>query len=371
MSTYQDYFDNLHYSDQTKQKMKGWLVEHARTTHINSAMDILELKPKAKHHSFAAAAAIVFALLIGTSGVAYATGNLGRALTFIDTVFNGAPAETRVVEHIGRPLDAQVSDAGITVSAEAIIGDRSSYAVIYSLEKDDGTAFDTTTSTAPYLPYVMDNALQTDDVALFARGISGATGESYFFDENPDDNAIQYVEKYNLMSENASASIVGATVNTGFSGLLHEDDQGHMTPIAEGNWNLRFTLDYEDLSHKVPVAGEKFSLSQCEATITDMHISPLSLSFSYVADSPAYFDDEPSGKMSDSMAQESARLLDCGDIVVTMKDGSTIVQKDMGGGTIASDKSTCQKNQFFDSIIDVDEVASITIGGTCFEVSES
>ncbi|MFR2950670.1 MAG: hypothetical protein ACLTKG_04690 [Collinsella intestinalis] len=57
-------------------------------------------------------------------------------------VFGAGPAQTELIDRIGRPIGASCTSNGITITADAIVGMRHAYAVVYTIGKDDGTAFD-------------------------------------------------------------------------------------------------------------------------------------------------------------------------------------------------------------------------------------
>ncbi len=92
-------------------------------------------------HRIAAAIGIAAVLAIG-GGTAYATGTLASAADSLAAVFGAGPAQTELIDQIGRPIGASCTSNGITITADAIIGMRNAYAVVYTIEKDDGTAFD-------------------------------------------------------------------------------------------------------------------------------------------------------------------------------------------------------------------------------------
>lgn len=59
-----------------------------------------------------------------------------------DGVFGGPPAKTEVADAIGRPIGAVSNSNGITITADAVIGDRNGYVLVYSVSRDNGMAFE-------------------------------------------------------------------------------------------------------------------------------------------------------------------------------------------------------------------------------------
>ena len=138
--------------------------------------------------------------------------------------------------------------------------------------------------------------------------------------------------------------------------------------VAPGSWHLEFPLNYEDTSVKLP-AGTDFDLNGVEATIDSASISPIALHMEYTAQAEANWTSTDGGQMTDHDSQLSDTLLGV-TASVTMKDGSVVeLVPDMGGMIEADGKvSHCEINIIFDRIINLDEVASVTIGGTTIEL---
>lgn len=330
-----------------------------------------------KHPARFAAAAVVAALALGGGG-AYATGNLVTLQNVADDLFNGAPAKTEVVESIGHPLGATASDGGITVSADAIIGDAHTYTIVYSISKDDGSAFDDldTNENGILAGFMFYEQNTTADIDW-----GGASGSAYFYDADPDDPAIQYVE---TMSYDATESLAGSVVRSHMKNLMRDDASGFET-IAEGTWNLKFDIAYEDSSVALS-AAEPFDLYGYDAHIVDASISPISLHLAYQVDRPVAWSDEDRGiplkdgtsfrgdEASGRENAQDARLFNellGARATVTLKDGTSFECDANGGGRIDGDTEhpTCTTNIVFDRIIDLDEIESIDIEGTALRMS--
>lgn len=330
-----------------------------------------------KHPARVAASAVVAALALGGGG-AYATGNLVTLQNAADDLFNGAPAKTEVVESIGHPLGATASDGGITVSADAIIGDAHTYTIVYSISKDDGSAFDDLDTNENG---ILAGFMFCEQNTMADIDWGGASGSAYFYDADPDDPAIQYVE---TMSYDATESLAGSVVRSHMKNLMRDDAFGFET-IAEGTWNLKFDIAYEDSSVALP-AAEPFDLYGYDAHIVDASISPISLHLAYQVDRPAAWSDEgrgiplkdgtsfrgdeASGRENAQDARLSNELLGAR-ATVTLKDGTSFECDANGGGRIDGDTEhpTCTTNIVFDRIIDLDEIESIAIEGTELRMS--
>ena len=69
-----------------------------------------------------------------------ASGVLKSAVEVFAPIFGGSAAQTEVIDKIGHPIGAGDTDNGVTITADAIIGDAYNAAIVYTIRRDDGTA---------------------------------------------------------------------------------------------------------------------------------------------------------------------------------------------------------------------------------------
>ncbi len=375
--TYRNELDQLCFSDEQKARMAQRLEAAARS---NKALELNGTQPTAGTRSdghrdacqttrsqrvrrrsprrIAAAIGIAAVLALG-GGTAYATGTLARAADSLAAVFGAGPAQTELIDQIGRPIGASCTSSGITITADAIIGMRNAYAVVYTIEKDDGTAIDelTKNENGTY-NLVLDGGGNINALTALRLGAKAIGGTSYSFDADPTDNAIQLVEMMSLGG--SDVSLVGETLhfNATEIGFTRVGEDGRDLPsqaIATGDWNMSFKIDYEDLSVDLPV-GQTFSINGNSAVVDELAVSPLGASITYTADAV----DGPSGPTGRETNSESRAGY--GDFTVTFTDGAS---QDIGSGYSSwqqDGKTVVQKTWFFDQIRDVDDIASITVG---------
>ncbi|MFR5809960.1 MAG: DUF4179 domain-containing protein, partial [Flavonifractor plautii] len=125
---YRDSMDRLHFTQEQKQEMVDRLME---------AGPVSSVRPLLRFRRFAAVgAAAALALSLGVAG---ATGALGSAGDAFAGLFGGGPAETEIIDQIGYPIGASATSNGVTITADAIMGDTYSYAIVYSIRRDDGS----------------------------------------------------------------------------------------------------------------------------------------------------------------------------------------------------------------------------------------
>lgn len=430
----------LKFSNKEKQEITDWLVQAAedrRAIHpefkvvpggqaplqANQASadfakpNTPSAGPKRRRSMRWAVAAATLAALLLVGGAAWANGAFISVGQAFDYLFNGAPANTEVIDKIGRPVGASATSGGITLTADAIIGDAHTYSVVYSLVHEDGKPFEN-------LPAPTDGGLIPigfeHDLSLL-NVFGGGGGSSWFYDADPNDAAIQYVEQYSWEPEDGS-SIVGTTMNVDLKNLVAYTNEGS-TPLAEGEWKMKFALNYEDSSVPLEV-GQDFALNGMNATLSQAAISPISLYVSYAVDEAmpdtraevldalqaegeevqetedgtytwskttvrsdeggvtlsADGEEEAaiSGRLSQESQDASDKFLDLGVIRLNFADGTSMEIEDNTGGTIsdymldgtAADNTTqCYKSIVFDRVVDLDQVTSVEFCGLKIPVS--
>lgn len=379
-TSYRSDLNRLSFSDEQKAHMAARLAETAsdRTAEAKEAREngtgkILELhgagaahsaskcvrRPKARRgraQRIAAALGIAAMLTIG-GGTAYATGTLARAADSLAAVFGAGPAQTELIDRIGRPIGASCTSNGITITADAIIGMRHAYAVVYTIEKDDGTAFDELTMNENgHYNLFLEGGGNINALTALRLGVQGGHGGAYAFDADPSDNAIQLMEMMSLTGTDASLS--GETLHFDASKLLYmptSADGQRDLPVATGDWNMSFKIDYDDLSVDLP-AGQSFTVNGHNAVVDELAISPLGATITYTVDAvdgPS----EPTGLETNSESRAGY-----GNFSVTFTDGTTEEIGSGYGSWREGGKTVVQKTRLFDQIRDVDDIASITVG---------
>lgn len=309
-------------------------------------------------HRIAAAIGIAAVLAIG-GGTAYATGTLASAADSLAAVFGAGPAQTELIDQIGRPIGASCTSNGITITADAIIGMRHAYAVAYTIEKDDGTAFDelTKNENGTY-NLVLDGGGSINALTALRLGVDASGGTRYTFDADPADNSLQIVEMTRIGG--SDVSLVGETLhfNATEIGFTRVGEDGRDLPaqaIATGDWNMSFKIDYEDLSVDLP-AGQMFTINGNSAVVDELAVSPLGATITYTVDAT----DGASGPTG--LETDAEKRVGHGNFTVTFTDGTT---QELGSGYTSwqqDGKTVVQKTWFFDQIRDVDDIASITVG---------
>ncbi len=302
------------------------------------------------------AAAMVMALAVGAG----AAGVLPSPTEIFAPLFGGSVAQTEVIDKIGHPIGASDSCKGITITADAVMGDEYSAVIVYTIRRDDGERF------FPEGENLDNRMLMMGGFggASWARG--GAIGSSWFVDQDPEDDRIQMIE-----ATSSDVPLTHGTADAEFEDLRiwnPETDRDEI--LYPGKWRLRFEVDYEDCSVHLG-GGEGFSQDGLNITIDELTISPIAVQVAYTADLAVVWDDAPSGRESPKNAPQRQKFLENIEILLTKTDGTVIDLTDSGGRMspdYEANVSHCSKGQVFDEIIPLEDMASISVAGVVYEI---
>ena len=338
MKTYRESMNELQFSPQQKQEMIDQLMSQSVRPPRGRAI------PLRRICALGAAAALAGALCLGAA----ASGVLKPAAQAFGAVFGTAPAQTEIIDRIGRPLDARATVDGVTVQADAIIGDTYSYAIVYSIYREDGQPI--TADPDPNRDGAL--ALRFGDWDTDVGHMGGMHGTAWFFDEDPADNAVQFVQ---LLTADAPLEPGTATVHlTDLKQGIGED----AALLAEGSWELRFDFAFEDSSLELP-GGQSFTVNGASAVLNSVAVSPLSLRIDYTVET---------GLSSSSGTADSTPTPQ--PVFLTLTDGSRIDLTGFGGGVRPEgDSLRCELSGVFDQIFPLDTIESITIGEVTLPVN--
>ena len=132
---YNSALDELRFSDEAKSRMVNRLMAAAEQPEQPVAIHRVRRFPRIA--AVGVAAALVLSIGAGATGV------FKSASDAFAGVF-GPTADTEIIDQIGRPIGASDTSNGVTVTADAILFDGYNYLISYTLEKEDGSAFDCT-----------------------------------------------------------------------------------------------------------------------------------------------------------------------------------------------------------------------------------
>lgn len=368
LDSYTRSMNDLHFSDEAKARMTARLRDVAakKDARPEAAADILTMparRPARRPRRWArVAAGLALALVLGGGGtVAVAAGVLPNPADVLSDVFGGAPAQTELLNEVGRPIGASATSNGVTVTAEAVVGDRSNFTVVYDVEFDDPSALEgIEPGEDGTLPLVAEATRYVD-------GVNGGGGGSWFFDADPGDGTIQYAETMGFTTWNG-AGIIGRTMRFWMSEIRTYDAEGGYTTLVTGNWSLKFEMNYVDTTVDLP-AGQETTWQGADVTIDAVVVSSVGVTVDYTIERQIG-DLGPSGQLSDEARAKQDAVLGL-PVTVTFADGTAFDATNANTTAVKQDDGTSAvtKTVTYDRIVAVGDIVSVTVGDVEIPVS--
>ncbi len=363
---YRHALEHISFTDNAKQHMANSIAQSVASSDAATAQSNFNgtrRKPRIARHPVRTVARIaavtaVLAIVIGGAGTAMATGVLPLPSDMLSDIFDGPASQTEIIDRIGRPVGASCSNNGVTVTADAIMGDKDMVTIAYTLTFDDPAALKKLSE-----PGENGTIAGSVDGNVYVDGEHGGQGQSWLIDKNPNDSSIQYFAQFSV----ESPGLMGRTVRTHINSLV-VPRAGKELPeykkILTGPWDLKFQLNYEDTSVTIP-APKSVNFNGTKATIQEATVSCVGVSVRYNIDRSIEHDNN-SGKMSQNM-EESMDAVGNIPLIVTFKDGH-VEDATSHSGYIANklDNGTTDihKTWPFSQVCDTDKIASVQIGDT-------
>lgn len=363
---YRHALEHISFTDNAKQHMANSIAQSVASSDAATAQSNFNgtrRKPRIARHPVRTVARIaavtaVLAIVIGGAGTAMATGVLPLPSDMLSDIFDGPASQTEIIDRIGRPVGASCSNNGVTVTADAIMGDKDMVTIAYTLTFDDPAALKKLSE-----PGENGTIAGSVDGNVYVDGEHGGQGQSWLIDKNPNDSSIQYFAQFSV----ESPGLMGRTVRTHINSLV-VPRAGKELPeykkILTGPWDLKFQLNYEDTSVTIP-APKSVNFNGTKATIQEATVSCVGVSVRYNIDRSIEHDNN-SGKMSQNM-EESMDAVGNIPLIVTFKDGH-VEDATSHSGYFAnkSDNGTTDvhKTWPFSQVCDTDKIASVQIGDT-------
>lgn len=242
-------------------------------------------------------------------------------------------AQTDIVDRIGKPIGAASTADGYTLTADAVIGDRYNVAIVYTLSRDDGQPIPEGTYFAQW---------NTDII----WGGSGAGVLSTVKNED-DPSKLHFVESWSRESP-----LIGRYVSASFGNLVIHKENGEDTPVAQGPWELNYTLRYEDTSVSIPVKGLKVTDADGDHyRMDEVIVSPVGLRINGVILEPQWRGEPPFQDFT---------------VAIQMKDGLILLLEDhsSGGHYAEGDKTADFRfNAMFEIPIELKNIEALLICG--------
>lgn len=363
---YRHALEHISFTDNAKQHMANSIAQSVASSDAATAQSNFNgtrRKPRIARHPVRTVARIaavtaVLAIVIGGAGTAMATGVLPLPSDMLSDIFDGPASQSEIIDRIGRPVGASCSNNGVTVTADAIMGDKDMVTIAYTLTFDDPAALKKLSE-----PGENGTIAGSVDGNVYVDGEHGGQGQSWLIDKNPNDSNIQYFAQFSV----ESPGLMGRTVRTHINSLV-VPRAGKELPeykkILTGPWDLKFQLNYEDTSVTIP-APKSVNFNGTKATIQEATVSCVGVSVRYNIDRSIEHDNN-SGKMSQNM-EESMDAVGNIPLIVTFKDGHVEDATSHSGyfaNKLDNGTTDVHKTWPFSQVCDTDKIASVQIGDT-------
>lgn len=363
---YRHALEHISFTHNAKQHMANSIAQSVASSDAATAQSNFNgtrRKPRIARHPVRTVARIaavtaVLAIVIGGAGTAMATGVLPLPSDMLSDIFDGPASQTEIIDRIGRPVGASCSNNGVTVTADAIMGDKDMVTIAYTLTFDDPAALKKLSE-----PGENGTIAGSVDGNVYVDGEHGGQGQSWLIDKNPNDSSIQYFAQFSV----ESPGLMGRTVRTHINSLV-VPRAGKELPeykkILTGPWDLKFQLNYEDTSVTIP-APKSVNFNGTKATIQEATVSCVGVSVRYNIDRSIEHDNN-SGKMSQNM-EESMDAVGNIPLIVTFKDGHVEDATSHSGyfaNKLDNGTTDVHKTWPFSQVCDTDKIASVQIGDT-------
>lgn len=279
-----------------------------------------------------AAAAVLLTVTVG------AELSNGTVSNFLAPLYGGT--QTELVDSIGCPVDASTTANGYTLTADAVIRDRYNIVVVYTLTRDDGQPIPESVHFDQY-----SNSLY--------RFSSGGGSMSMYRDDEMPENQVKFVEQWT----STGRLLFFRNAHVAFEDLeVWDAESGTSSLLAEGTWELNFTVRYRDTTVSVPVDDlEVAGTDGITYQIRKILLSPLGLHMDLkilnIQDLQAFF----SQRRSDFT------------VSLLLEDGSELELGNTNFGSSGSEGETTGKGDygaFFDQPIPLEEISVLVICGT-------
>ena len=370
MKSYHETMTNLTFSPEQKQAMTEELLAAAQP----------EKKRFPRKHTLNAVIAALLALTV----TACATGGFQALSMIFANILHPFPteAQTQTIEQLFTPIGVSATDNGVTLTAEGVIGDSHSVAVLYSIRRDSGEPLITETEDTKNVSNG-DNTLmfELDAGPELSADSAGSSPGLLFLDFTLSDSTLYFL---NIWTYSKASDPLTGHADVTFKNLYSHEciQQPNDTPpierdipLVEGTWNLSFDIQYEDAAISLPV-GQTFSYEDLTCTITDLRLSPLSfhIECDYTADREAIaarYDPKtafPEGISKEQWLKWEIQVqLSLLPLSLTFTDGSTA--RFSLGGDLSEDGHAILSGTFGE-IYPLNTIESVTIGDVTIHVTQ-
>ena len=242
-------------------------------------------------------------------------------------------AQTEIVDKIGVPIGAEAIVGDYKVTADAVIGDKYNFAIVYSLSRLDGQP--------------LEEGLHFESYSNSFRSDSGAGVLRHTLSE--DGLSLKIVDEWT-----SRLMFLDRNVKVQFSNLVKYHGEGQNNEIVlKGNWNLEFVIRYEDATQEISI--EPFTVKDASGDqyeIRKIEISPVGIHFDMTA--PNNYNEE---EVVPPPYQDFTLAIELSDgTIIRIEDQSMGSHGDLNSNTLEADYGA-----LFELPIAIEDIAALII----------
>ncbi|MDO4943024.1 MAG: DUF4179 domain-containing protein [Lachnospiraceae bacterium] len=303
-----------------------------------------------------AAVLCMIILITGTVG-ASASGYFGQVSEAFKNVFHLDDKTSKVADEEGSMIGKSVTDNGIKITLDAILGDSYRVALVCTIEKEDKSEFDSSIKKK-----MKTMEFKSEDI--FIGNTSGFSGSEYFYDADSTDNAFQYVRICNGKDKFKS----GMTLNIKLKDIINYGTEKENELLVKGEWKFNVPLQYENQSKNI-ASGQSINVNGIHLKLNNFSISSVGIYLECMPDNTGI---DRNSDLSDASPYWLA-FQKLENIKLTFKDGKTMTCNDGTNGAFAdkNEKINYFANMTYDKLIDMNQLDYVTIHGMKFDVAAS
>ena len=344
LEQYRAELDALRFSDEQKEHMIDRLMD---------AQEAAAIRRPHRLRRVPVLAALLAALLLLTAG--------GFAVKLVNDWF--APrygtAYHGLINKVGTTVGASDTHAGVTITVDAIMGDRHTMIIAYTVSRDDGTPMTRETFEEEFGRITPE----------WKDGFTGSGSDRTNY-EDTDENDNKF-ELYHTIQRERLWTAKMAVIN-----LTNQNVPLEQRPEEEHIWTITFRADYPDCTVELD-CDQTIPTEMGEAAVDELEISPFGI----------YLEGHYEEPITKQMILDRMRALepDSDDLqfgiansayyrpeefTVLLKDGTTRSVANKGGGSSFEDNVLLHfhTDAEYGGLIDTDDIASITINGVTVEL---
>lgn len=362
--TYRRDMDSLHYTPGQKARLASVAAAAAEQEQRHAE------RTRKPFRRTVLVTAVIVAALVCTAG---ATGVLKSVAEIFAPYFGDSSSQQKIINEIGQPIGVSTTDNGVTITADAIIGDQYNACIAYTISWDGSASVQLPENYIQTTPDIRQPLPKT--FLLFERESctfdweSGWSGSSWFSDDDPKDNEIQFYQTICGTDELKLGTVTSTFENLQY---CHVSDDRKQTfyPIVDGQWKLCFDANYAD-SSIIFDEKQSFQTDDMSIAINYVSVSPIGFYIEMSIDREIIqpYDETPEGQKLEKQMDEKVRHLEEIPVILTKTDGTTIDLTETDFSISSADgKTLTDKYDIFHEIIPLNEMECITIGDVSYDI---